>query len=291
MELKAAADAKVKADAQAVELKAVADAKAKADAQAMELKVAADTKAKADAQAVELKAADAKVKAELKAAAEIKAKADLNERIMSEKSDLLSQKQNYVYKTNNPSTSALQKATSFSYAGKVPDLRTMILGFNANEAQAEAFSKKYEYDKSKLAVLPKRIGSIVLNPIVKLNGEQLILFRSQADKEIVDEYMAYHPRHAEVFSNYVKRILLINSGQNTAQTMNDAMVNELTYNFASTPIKAATINDAQDQYLYITSRLSEIDQAKFWNWVNTVKTSSQIKVPSWVRLVDVMYSQ
>ena len=61
-------------------------------------------------------------------------------------------------------------------------------------------------------------------------------------------------------------------------------MDELTYNFATTPVSSAYLKNAQDQYLYITARLSDEDQIKFWNWVNTVKTGDEIKVPIIVRL-------
>ncbi|TEB42109.1 hypothetical protein D0809_21270, partial [Flavobacterium circumlabens] len=79
---KLAADAKAKADAEALQAKLAADAKAKADGEALQAKLAADAKAKADAEALQAKlAADAKAKADgealqAKLAADAKAKAD-----------------------------------------------------------------------------------------------------------------------------------------------------------------------------------------------------------------------
>ena len=77
-----AAEEKARVDAQALQAKLAADAKAKADAEALQAKLAADTKAKADAEALQAKlAADAKAKADMQAAqakllADQRAKAD-----------------------------------------------------------------------------------------------------------------------------------------------------------------------------------------------------------------------
>ncbi len=80
---KADAEAKAKADAEALQAKLAADAKAKADAEALQAKLAADAKAKADAEALRVKqAAEEKAKADAEArqaklAADAKAKADM----------------------------------------------------------------------------------------------------------------------------------------------------------------------------------------------------------------------
>ncbi|WP_163398686.1 PorP/SprF family type IX secretion system membrane protein [Flavobacterium fluviatile] len=82
---KLAADAKAKADAEALKIKLAADAKVNADAEATKAKLAADAKAKADAEALKIKlAADAKAKADAEAIkakllADAKAKADAEE--------------------------------------------------------------------------------------------------------------------------------------------------------------------------------------------------------------------
>ncbi|MFH6966044.1 PorP/SprF family type IX secretion system membrane protein [Flavobacterium sp. FlaQc-28] len=83
LQAKLAADAKAKADAEALQAKLAADAKAKADAEALQAKLAADAKAKADAEALRVKqAAEEKAKADAEArqaklAADAKAKADM----------------------------------------------------------------------------------------------------------------------------------------------------------------------------------------------------------------------
>ncbi|OXB01219.1 hypothetical protein B0A75_06530 [Flavobacterium oncorhynchi] len=83
LQAKLAADAKAKADAEALQAKLAADAKAKADAEALQAKLAADAKAKADTEALRVKqAAQEKAKADAEArqaklAADAKAKADM----------------------------------------------------------------------------------------------------------------------------------------------------------------------------------------------------------------------
>lgn len=187
---------------------------------------------------------------------------------------------------------ALQRATSM-FASNVTTgspIRQQLIGYAASQDQIKAFQTRYKYESSRMAVLPKQIASITLNNVVKLNGDQLVMFKSLADKRLVEEYMAYHPLHAEVFSNYIKRIMTMHGGQTNGINIDQAMVQEITFDLSTLVVPSSTVADAPDQYLYITSRLNENDQAKFWNWVNAVKIGNKIDVPAWVKLVDVMYS-
>lgn len=187
---------------------------------------------------------------------------------------------------------ALQRATSM-FASNVTTgspIRQQLIGYAASQDQIKAFQTRYKYESSRMAVLPKQIASITLNNVVKLNGDQLVMFKSLADKRLVEEYMAYHPLHAEVFSNYIKRIMTMHGGQTNGINIDQAMVQEITFDLSTLGVPSSTVADAPDQYLYITSRLNENDQAKFWNWVNAVKIGNKIDVPAWVKLVDVMYS-
>ena len=192
---------------------------------------------------------------------------------------------------NRATQSALQRATSKIAIdpAKMP-LRNRVLGYTATNAQVEALNERYKYDATKLAVLPKQIGQIRLIPIARLTGDTIALFATPAEKRLVEEYLSYHPLHAQVFSNYVKRIMTMKDGVTESLSVDEAIVDELTYNFASTPIPSASISNAQDKYLFIASRLNDADQIKFWNWVNTVKVGNNIEVPTWIRLADALYS-
>ena len=187
---------------------------------------------------------------------------------------------------------ALQRATSMFASNSTTGspIRKQLIGYAASQDQIKAFQTRYKYESSRMAVLPKQIASITLNNVVKLNGDQLVMFKSLADKRLVEEYMAYHPLHAEVFSNYIKRIMTMHGGQTNGINIDQAMVQEITFDLSTLVVPSSTVVDAPDQYLYITSRLNENDQAKFWNWVNAVKIGNKIDVPAWVKLVDVVYS-
>ncbi len=189
-------------------------------------------------------------------------------------------------------TTPLQRATSVFgvSSAKGSPIRQQILGYSASVDQIKAFEERYKYDSSRMSVLPKQIASIQLNPVLRLNGDQLTMFKTAADKAAVEEYMAYHPLHAEVLSNYIKRVMTLNDGQTNGVNIDAALMNELTFNLGSIGVPSASMNNAPDIYLYISSRLNENDRVKFWNCVNDVRIGDQIQVPSWVKLVDVMYS-
>lgn len=193
---------------------------------------------------------------------------------------------------NRATQSALQKATSKIAVdpAKMP-LRNRVLGFTATKDQIESLNSRYQYDPSRMSIMPKQIGDVRLLPVARLTGDTIAIFNSSSDKQIVEEYLSYHPLHSQVFSNYVKRVMTMNGGETGGISIDKALMEELTYNFATTPIRSTTLKNAQDQYLYITSRLNDADQIKFWNWVNTVKTGDEIKVPAWIGLADAMYSQ
>lgn len=193
---------------------------------------------------------------------------------------------------NRATQSALQKATSKIAIdpAKMP-LRNRVLGFTASKDQIEALNSRYKYDASRMSIMPAEVGNIRLLPVARLTGDTIALFATQKEKQLVEEYLSYHPLHAQVFSNYVTRTMTFNEGQTGSFTVDKALMDELTYNFATTPIHSTSLQQAQDQYLYINTRLTDVDQIKFWNWVNTVKTGDEVKVPSWISLSDVMYSQ
>ena len=193
---------------------------------------------------------------------------------------------------NRAAQSALQKATSKIAVdpAKMP-LRNRVLGFTATKDQIESLNSRYQYDPSRMSIMPKQIGDVRLLPIARLTGDTIAIFNSSSDKQIVEEYLSYHPLHSQVFSNYVKRVMTMNGGETGGISIDKALMEELTYNFATTPIRSTSLKNAQDEYLYITSRLNDADQIKFWNWVNTVKTGDEIKVPAWIGLADAMYSQ
>ena len=191
-------------------------------------------------------------------------------------------------------TTALQRATSSivtGYAIPQNSPKVQALGFRATDAQVKAFDEKYQYNLSQLTPIPQEIGDIRLAPIAKLNGDSLSLFVTQQDRQRVEEYLMYHPHYAKVFSNFIKRAMTLNNGHTGSLSVKDAIINELSFKISTISIPSVmNVNTATDSYLYITSRLNDADQVKFWNWVNVVRTGSVVDVPSWVRLVDVMYS-
>ena len=194
----------------------------------------------------------------------------------------------------NKGTTALQRATSSivtGYAVPQNSPKVQALGFRASDSQVKAFDEKYQYNLSQLTPIPPEIGDIRLVPIAKLNGDSLSLFLTPQDRQRVEEYLMYHPHYAKVFSNFVKRAMTLNNGHTGSLSVKDAVINELSFKISGISVPSVmNINSATDSYLYITSRLNEADQVKFWNWVNVVRTGSVVDVPSWVRLVDVMYS-
>lgn len=191
-------------------------------------------------------------------------------------------------------TTALQRATSSivtGYAIPQNSPKVQALGFRATDAQVKAFDEKYQYNLSQLTPIPQEIADIRLAPIAKLNGDSLSLFVTQQDRQRVEEYLMYHPHYAKVFSNFIKRAMTLNNGHTGSLSVKDAIINELSFKISGISIPSVmNVNTATDSYLYITSRLNDADQVKFWNWVNVVRTGSVVDVPSWVRLVDVMYS-
>ena len=305
-ELKAEAERKakeaaIKADAERkakeAELKAEAERKAKEAA----IKADAERKAKEGALKVELeRKAEVNKKAmeaALKADAERKAKDAAAKVSQPEVGALANQPvttgitigRTYA---NRATQSALQKATAKIAIdpSKMP-LRNRVLGFTASKEQIESLNDRYKYDPSRMSIMPDEVGEIKLLPVIRLTGDTIALFATSKEKQLVEEYLSYHPLHSQVFSNYVTRVITMNEGQTGGLTVDKALMEELTYNFATTPVHSSTLSQAQDQYLYITNRLTDVDQIKFWNWVNTVKTGDTIKVPSWIGLADVMYSQ
>lgn len=194
----------------------------------------------------------------------------------------------------NRGTTALQRATSSivtGYAVPQDSPKVQALGFRATDAQVKAFDEKYQYNLSQLTPIPPEIADIRLAPIAKLNGDSLSLFVTQQDRQRVEEYLMYHPHYAKVFSNFIKRAMTLNNGHTGSLSVKDAVINELSFKISGISIPSVmNINTATDSYLYMTSRLNDADQVKFWNWVNVVRTGSVVDVPSWVRLVDVMYS-
>lgn len=191
-------------------------------------------------------------------------------------------------------TTPLQRATSSivtGYAIPQNSPKVQALGFRATDAQVKAFDEKYQYNLSQLTPIPQEIADIRLAPIAKLNGDSLSLFVNQQDRQRVEEYLMYHPHYAKVFSNFIKRAMTLNNGHTGSLSVKDAIINELSFKISTISIPSVmNVNTATDSYLYITSRLNDADQVKFWNWVNVVRTGSVVDVPSWVRLVDVMYS-
>ena len=306
--LKADADRKAEEERQA-KLKADADRKAEEERQT-KLKADAARKTEEDRQ-TQLKA-DAARKAQEVQQAQLKIEADVARKLESDRHvsktinvPVVGLGQQYIPVQNTSNTmpvqnaplrptgaTALQRATSMfgSSVSTGSPIRQQLLGYAASQDQIKAFDTRYKYDSSRMAVLPKQIASISLNSIVKLNGDQLNMFRTLADKRAVEEYMAYHPLHAEVFSNYIKRIMTMNGGMTNGITVDQALMQEITFDLGSMHVPSASMSEAPDQYLYITSRLTDNDQAKFWNWVNAIRTGNKIEVPTWVKLVDVMYS-
>ena len=195
---------------------------------------------------------------------------------------------------NNTGNSALQRATSaFTFGASTPQdsAKMRVLGFRASEAQMREFDEKYKYNIDQLSPIPPEIGNLRLLPVAKLQGDSLVIFANPQERQKVEEYLMYHPYYAKVFSNYTKRIMTLNGGQTGSLSVKDALINELSYKVSTIEMPSVlNINQATDTYLYITSRLNEADQVKFWNWVNLVRTGSVVDVPEWVRLVDVIYS-
>ena len=323
--IKAEALAKVRAEEEA-RLRLAAEEEARKKVQA-ELKAEAERKAKEAAlkAEVERKAKEAALKAdaerkakeaELKAEAE--RKAEVNKKAMEAalKADAERKAKDAAAKVSQPEVgalanqpvttgitigrtyanratqSALQKATAKIAIdpSKMP-LRNRVLGFTASKEQIESLNDRYKYDPSRMSIMPDEVGEIKLLPVIRLTGDTIALFATSKEKQLVEEYLSYHPLHSQVFSNYVTRVITMNEGQTGGLNVDKALMEELTYNFATTPVHSSTLSQAQDQYLYITNRLTDVDQIKFWNWVNTVKTGDTIKVPSWIGLADVMYSQ
>lgn len=317
------AQAKAKADAEAAEAARLqAEAKAKADAEVAEAaRLKAEAKAKADAEVARLKA-EAKAKADAEAAeaarllavAKAKEKAEADRIAAATKIQLSKGKSlnlgavssaastdtkvvmgdNGTY-GSRATQSALQRATSkLAIDPSRMPLRNRVLGYTATEAQIKALNDRYNYDPNKVTIVPRQVGSVPLLPVARLTGDTITIFRNNTDKRLVEEYLSYSPLHAQIFSNYVKRILTLDEGRTgsltESMTVDTALMNELAYSFATIQIPSAKLADAQDKYLYIVSRLSESDQVKFWNWVNTIKVGDEINVPAWIRLADALYS-
>ena len=190
--------------------------------------------------------------------------------------------------------SALQKATSgLMVAPKTNKdaIRVKLFGFHATPEQKDKINARYAYPTSTLTVMPEKIGKIKLRPRIALVNSKLEMFNTPADKKAAEEFFAYHPQHSQVFAAYVTRIMTLNNGNTGAVTLDKGFMSELTYNFAETPVPSvASMQKAQDQYLYITSRLTETDGIKFWNWINSIRESDKINIPDWVVLANILNS-
>lgn len=190
--------------------------------------------------------------------------------------------------------SALQKATSglmVAPKNEKAAIRVQLFGFHATPEQKEKLNSRYAYATSNLTVMPEKIGNIKLRPRITLVNSKLEMFNTLADKKAAEEFFSYHPRHSQIFASYVTRIMTLNNGNTGGVTLDKGFMSELTYNFAETPVPSvSSMQKAQDQYLYITNRLTETDSIKFWNWINSVRDTDKIDIPDWVVLANILNS-
>lgn len=190
-------------------------------------------------------------------------------------------------------TETLQKSLA-SWEGelgiqKPSSSQVYALGFRANDNQIESINNKYKYNVDALSQIPADIANMKMLPNIKITNGKLHVFDNQENEAKAKEYLIYHPLHGKVFYNYLRRIITLDDGVNKEGTLGQAIANELTYNFALTPIQSSSdLNKASEQYLYILTRLTEEDQAHFWSWMNLVRNKNTVSVPSWVRIADIL---
>ena len=262
--------------------------------EAKQAKIEQALKLKADKQKAILEA-QSESQRQKEAAIQIRAKANSEpvgfnalQNIMSVDAIEPSEKSPYVARG---SQSALQVATSKIAGVYQSPLRAQYLGYTATESQLSELNERTKYNAKRLSVLPRSVGEIKLLPVIKLSGDTVLMYRTLQDKKTVEEFMSYYPLHAQVYGNYVKRVLTLRNGNTGEASIDRAIMEELTYDISVAQVPSSSLSNAQDAYLYFSSRLSDDDQVKFWNWINAVKQNGEVKVPSWIRLGDVIYSQ
>ncbi|MGX2713350.1 hypothetical protein [Acinetobacter baumannii] len=172
----------------------------------------------------------------------------------------------------------------------------------ANAIEQYYINVKHRFNGAEFEQPPRKIKRIKLNLNVINNGE-VVLTAHEADKSKLENYLQQNPKNSELLASYVARMINYNHGYTVPEnkgkyskyastTVYEALLDELNYNFATTPVVSVDSYASQQQlesvYLYILSRLDPQEKAVFWQFVNTYKVGDKIEIPEGTVIADVL---
>ncbi|HCA5183408.1 TPA: hypothetical protein MW242_003042 [Acinetobacter baumannii] len=172
----------------------------------------------------------------------------------------------------------------------------------ANAIEQYYVNVKHRFNGASFEQPPRKIKNIRLSNNIIENGE-VIVAAKEKDRSILDTYLAENPKNSELLASYVARMVNYNKGYTVPEvkgehskyastTVYDAMLDELNYRFAQTPVNSVINYQSQQDidaaYLYILSRLDDQEKSVFWQFINTYKTGNSIEVPEGTTIADVL---
>lgn len=172
----------------------------------------------------------------------------------------------------------------------------------ANAIEQYYVNVKHRFNGAEFEQPPKKIKNIKLRTNVINNGE-VILVAKDADKSKLEAYLQENPKNSELLASYIARMVNYNHGYTIPEnngkysnypstTMYSALLDELNYKFATTPVLSVenyqSQQDIEVAYLYILSRLDDQEKNVFWQFINTYKVGNNIQVPEGTVIADVL---
>lgn len=172
----------------------------------------------------------------------------------------------------------------------------------ANAIEQYYVNVKHRFNGAEFEQPPRKIKNIKLNLNVINNGN-IVLTAHEADKPKLEGYLQQNPKNSELLASYVARMINYNQGYTVPEnkgkyskyastTVYAALLEELNYKFATTPVLSVDNYTSQQQlestYLYILSRLDPQEKAVFWQFVNTYKVGDKIEIPQGTVIADVL---
>lgn len=172
----------------------------------------------------------------------------------------------------------------------------------ANAIEQYYVNVKHRFNGAEFEQPPRKIKNIKLSLNVINNGD-VVLTAHEADKSKLENYLQQNPKNSELLASYVARMINFNHGYTVPEnkgkysnyastTVYSALLEELNYKFATTPVVSVDNYTSQQQlesaYLYILSRLDPQEKAVFWQFVNTYKIGDRIEIPEGTVIADVL---
>lgn len=175
----------------------------------------------------------------------------------------------------------------------------------ANAIQQYYVNVKHRFNGANYEVPPNKIKKIKLSVNVIDDGA-LTLTSGNSDQIALDNYLKANPLNSELLASYVARMVNYNEGYTIAKvkdkypaygytTVAEAMLSELNYQFASTPVHSVksyeNTQDLEAAYLYVLSRLDAQEKSAFWQYINMHKSGNGIAIPDGTTIADVLTTQ